>query len=233
MSEKKTMTFQEKLFQLAEDMVSLAQGFTKDGYNPSQSYEYVRAQQYKTIFFNALHKNRLRHKLDDAVCEVSQTLKSDKMILTQYHGVLTIFDVDSEGKETYMIWSQGSDNLDKGLSKAKTLALKDFIKSNYLVSDGSDDPEEDTSTTIGAKKKFMNPMEKKNTIDKVVKNTSPATAEQIERIKNAIIAIRLASQDDNYGVKTEKELEDGITSTRAEVIITKVEMKGNEYGLEI
>ena len=67
----------------------------------------------------------------------------------------------------------------------------------------------------------------------MVKNTSPATSEQIERIKNAIIAIRLASQDEAYGTKTEKELEDGITSTRAEVIITKVEMKGNEYGLEI
>lgn len=229
---KKTPTFNEKLFQLAEDVAEMASQFVKDGYNPSQSYEYVRAQQYKSIFRKALKKNRLRHKVDDAMAEASQVLRSDKMVLTSYHAVLTIIDVDSEDNEKYMLWSQGADNLDKGLSKAKTLALKDFIKVNYLVSDQEDDPEGDTGATTSVKK-FTKPEEAKRTAEKIVKDEEKATEEQIERIKTGIANIRDYSGDASYGAKTLTEVKKGITSSRAEVILTKLEMKAGEYNLEV
>ena len=97
---------------------------------PSQSYEYVRAAQYKTILRNAVAKNDLIMKIDDAVSQPSDVLKSDKMTLTQYHGILTIMDVDTDEKMTYMIWSQGADNLDKGLPR---LGHKGLRKANFLV----------------------------------------------------------------------------------------------------
>ena len=99
----------------------MASSFIKDGYNDHQSYEYVKAQQYKAILRKSLAKNRLRYKLDDAVCQMNETLKSDKMVLTLYHGMLTIIDLDSDGRETYMVWSQGADNLDKGIIKSQDL----------------------------------------------------------------------------------------------------------------
>ena len=46
--------------------------------------------------------------------------------------------------------------LDKGLSKAKTLAIKDFVKNEFLVSDGEDDPEADIGAPV-VKKTFTTP----------------------------------------------------------------------------
>jgi hypothetical protein len=224
------MTFQQKLFQLAEDVAQLASDFVMDGYNPSQSYEYVRAQQYKTIFRKSLSKNRLRHKIDDVTMQINNLEKSDKMVLTLYHAILTIKDVDSDEQETYMLWSQGADILDKGLSKAKTLMLKDFIKTNYLVSDAEDDPEYDK----GTKRKFVAPAEKKADVAKAVKDDNPASNEDTTRITEGIKKIREASGDAEYGEKTLTEVAKGVTATRATVILTKLEMKAGEYNeLEI
>jgi len=227
-------TFQHKLFQLAEDVAEMASQFVKDGYNPSQAYEYVRAQQYKTIFRKALAKNRLRHKMDDVTIQINNLEKSDKMILTLYHAMLTIKDVDSDEQETYMLWSQGADNLDKGLSKAKTLMLKDFIKTNYLVSDAEDDLEADKDPKATTKRKFTSPAEKKADVEKAVKDNNPASKEDVTRITEGIKKIREASGDEGYGEKTLTEVGKGITATRATVILTKLEMKAGEYNeLEI
>ena len=231
---EESKTFQQKLFQLAEDVAELAGDFVKDGYNPSQSYEYVRAQQYKTIFRKALAKNRLRHKMDDVTIQINNLEKSDKMILTLYHAMLTIKDVDSDEQETYMLWSQGADNLDKGLSKAKTLMLKDFIKTNYLVSDAEDDPEADKGTKATTKRKFVSPAERKADVEKAVKDTDVADKETVNRIEEGIKKIREASGDEGYGEKTLTEVTKGVTATRATVILTKLELKAGEYdGLEI
>lgn len=226
---EESKTFQQKLFQLAEDVAELAGDFVKDGYNPSQSYEYVRAQQYKTIFRKALAKNRLRHKMDDVTIQINNLEKSDKMILTLYHAMLTIKDVDSDEQETYMLWSQGADNLDKGLSKAKTLMLKDFIKTNYLVSDAEDDPEADKGPKTTTKRKFTSPAEKKADVKKAVKDDNLANEEDTTRITEGIKKIREASGDAEYGEKTLTEVGKGITATRATVILTKLEMKAGEY----
>lgn len=230
---EESMTFQQKLFQLAEDVAELASDFVKDGYNPSQSYEYVRAQQYKTIFRKALAKNRLRHKMDDVTIQINNLEKSDKMILTLYHAMLTIKDVDSDEQETYMLWSQGADNLDKGLSKAKTLMLKDFIKTNYLVSDAEDDPEADKGPKATTKRKFVSPAEKKADVKKAVKDTGTADKETVGRIEAGIKKIREASGDEGYGEKTLNEVAKGVTATRATVILTKLELKAGEYNLEL
>ena len=111
-------SFKMKLFNLAEDVGVFAKEFTMDGYNSGQSYQYVKASQYKTILRKAVAKNNLIMKIDDAVCDPKDILKGDKMILTQYHGVLTLMDIDSDEKMTYMIWAQGADTLDKGARRS-------------------------------------------------------------------------------------------------------------------
>lgn len=230
--------FREKLFDLAHDMANAGTKFVQDGYNSNQSYEYVKASQYKTVFRNCLAKNRLMHKVDDAVCNISDGLKSDKMVLTLYHGAITIFDVDSKEKESYMIWAQGADTLDKGLSKAKTLAIKDFIKANYLLSDKEDDPEEDVTpvskdTGKKLKPKFMTPQQKEESKTKVMLPANLCNKDVSERIIKAIEAIRVSSEKPTYGAKVIEEVIAGVTGVRADVLLTKLEMKGDEYGLVI
>jgi len=232
-------TFKEKLFALSNDMATASKSFIKDGYNQNQSYEYVKASQYKTVFRNALTANRLMHKIDDLMSNMSDALKSDKMVLTQYHGVLTIIDVDSDDETKYMIWAQGADNLDKGLSKAKTLALKDFIKTNYLISDNEDDPEESVNEKGGTtpkksnKPKFTTPADAKAKKEGILKDVVPCDTTKIERITKAVLAIREASGKPEYGIKVLEEVEQPTSDIRAEVLLTKLEMRGNEYELEV
>ncbi len=227
--------FMLKLYNLQNDVAELAGNFISDGYNDNQSYEYVKASQYKTIFRQALAKNRLFHKVDDIMVQTgTDNLKSDKMALTQYHATLTIFDVDSAEKMTYMLWSQGADNLDKGLSKAKTMMLKDFVKSNYLISDKEDDPEAGTNTTTTKPKKtpkFTTPAMVQEA-KKDVMSQKMATDQQKADIKLWIDGIREKSEDPTYGQKTLDTL-DTLTHTKAVVKLTTLEQRGNEYGLEL
>ncbi|NBK22988.1 MAG: hypothetical protein EOM68_13285 [Spirochaetia bacterium] len=175
--------------------------------------------------------NRLRYIVNDMLSNVSDVLKGDKMVLTQYHAQLVIKDVDSDESESYLIWSQGADMLDKGLSKAKTLAIKDFVKNEFLVSDGEDDPEADIGAPV-VKKTFTTPTEKKDIATGILTKTSPISAEQKATITKMIGAIREKSGDDGYGEKTLAKL-DTMTATEATVALTKLELKGNEYGLEV
>lgn len=233
----KTVPFEEKLYNLQNDMTDMAKDFVKDGYNSGQKYEYVKAQQYKTMLRKCLAQNRLRGKLDDMMSTLNDVLKVDKMLLTQYHGMYTIKDVDSDRQETYMIWSQGSDSLDKGLSKAKTLAIKDFIKSNFLISDNEDDVECDApkspTENVGTMKKvkFVKPSESAKLVEEVMSNSSKATDSEKAEIKRRILAIREASKNTSYGEKTLANV-DNMTSTEASVTLTKLETKGYEYDLD-
>jgi len=88
--------------------------------------------------------------------------------------------------------------LDKGLSKAKTLAIKDFVKNEFLVSDGEDDPEADIGAPV-VKKTFTTPTEKKDIATGILTKTSPISAEQKATITKMIGAIREKSGDDGYG----------------------------------
>ena len=228
---KTVMSFEEKLFKLGQDIAEMSTKMEKDGYNSAQSYEYVKAAQYKTMLRKALAMNRLRHIVNDMLSNVSDVLKGDKMVLTQYHAQLVIKDVDSDASESYLIWSQGADTLDKGLSKAKTLAIKDFVKNQFLVSDGEDDPEADVGTPV-VKKVFVSPTEKKDIVTGILAKTSAISAEQKATITKLIGAVREKSGEAGYGEKTLAKL-DNMTSTEATVALTKLELKGNEYGLEI
>lgn len=228
---KTVMSFEEKLFKLGQDIAEMSTKMEKDGYNSAQSYEYVKASQYKTMLRKALAMNRLRFTVNDMQSNVSDVLKGDKMVLTQYHAQLVIKDVDSDESESYLIWSQGADMLDKGLSKAKTLAIKDFVKNEFLVSDGEDDPEADIGSPF-TKKAFVSPTEKKDIASGILAKTSAISDEQKATIAKLIGAIREKSGEAGYGEKTLAKL-DTMTSTEATVALTKLELKGNEYGLEI
>jgi len=233
--EPKLVSFREKLYNLQQDVAELASAFVSDGYNDNQQYEYVKASQYKNAFRQGLAKNRLFHKIDDVMCQTgTDNLKSDKMALTQYHAKLTIMDVDSDREISYMLWSQGADNLDKGLSKAKTMMLKDFVKSNYLISDNDDDAEASapSPTKSKPKTKFVTPAGVKEAKKTVIANKEMATDEQKETIKKLIAGIREKSGKPNYGKSTLDAL-DTLSFASAEVKLTTLEMRGNEYGLEL
>ena len=231
--EVETMSFKEKLFQLGLDITEGSKNFIKDGYNDSQSYEYVKASQYKTLFRDCIAKNRLLFKIDDAMAQIMpDALKSAKMVITQYNGTLTIEDVDSDAKKTYMLCGQGADNLDKGLSKAKTLVFKDFVKSNFGISDSEDDPEASVETTTVSKPKFVTPSDKKQAKKDVIAQSSMITDEQKAKIKDWIDKIRIKIEDSTFAQKTLNEL-DTLTESKASVKLTQLELKGNEYGLEV
>ncbi len=222
------------MFQLGLDITEASKKFIKDGYNDAQSYEYVKASQYKTLFRDCIAKNRLMYKIDDVVSQpYPDALKSAKMTLTQYHATLTIEDVDSDEKRTYMLWAQGADNLDKGLSKAKTLALKDFVKANFGISDNEDDPEASSTPATTKKTKFVSPVDKKEAKKTVMSQTeSLATDEQKTKIKDWISKIREKSGNATFAEKTLGQLEN-LTTSKASVKLTQLELKGNEYGLEV
>lgn len=236
-----TVAFKEKLFNLATDMQQLARGFVKDGYNQGQQYEYVRSSQYKDILQKALVKNRLLFKLDDLTSNVSsEAVKSDKMTLTSYYGVATISDLDSDEIVQYQIWSQGADTLDKGLSKAKTFAIKDFVKANFLIDDNQDDPEGDVEPVKDKKapaKKYVSPEKKKEIQKEIMKeiaeDTEMADEKTVERIEKGILAIREASSSKTYGSKALKEIKEPITVARATVILSMLEVKGASFGVQI
>lgn len=225
-------SFQEKLFQLGIDLAESAKKFVKDGYNSNQSYEYVKAQQYKTMLRDCLTKNRLRMHLDDMIANVTDVLKSEKMVLTNYHAQLSILDVDSDSVERYMIWAQGSDNLDKGLSKAKTLAIKDFVKANFGVSDAEDDVEADIPSGKAPKGRFSTPADTARNVETAVGKNTPADPAKVERLKNGIEKLREAMGDKTYGQKTLDEIAN-LSDTELTVRLSRIELKANDYDLEI
>ena len=229
---KRILTFKEKLYQLAIDMTNESKNFISDGYNDHQNYSYTSAMQYKTLLNTCLTKNRLLGKLDDLMSTIGSEFKSDKMTLILYQGVYTIDDVDSEGKKTYLVWSEGADNGDKGISKAKTLALKDMIKANFLISDKDDDI--DTSTPAPSKPsnkpKFVSPAKKIEIAHDVAKEVPEATDENKNEIKRRIEMIREAKKSPKYGQSTLDKL-DTLSNTEMVVKLTKLEMTGSEYDL--
>lgn len=238
--EKTYPSFKFKMFQLSMDIVEDAKKFIEDGYNSNQSYSYVKAQQYKTLLRNCLIKNRLMGKLDDAVADVLPVLKSDKMVLTSYYGTYTIMDVDSDEKQVYMLRGQGSDNMDKGLSKAKTLAIKDFVKANFGISDVEDDVEGDVAPVATspdkavkkAGKKFVTPAMVRQTADEVSKgSTTEASPSAVDKLKANIELIQSIEGSETYGQTTLDKL-DELTDTKATVNMTKVRLKLAELGLE-
>jgi hypothetical protein len=67
-----------------------------------------------------------------------------------------------------------------------------------------------------------------------MKDSTMANVESVEKLKDIITRIREKSGDATYGDKVMGELLSGpITSARETVLLTKLEIKGGEYGLEI
>ena len=225
--------FKEKLFNLAIDMTEISNTcFKLDGFNDHQNYSYTSAMQYKTLFNQCLVKNRLLSKLDDLMCTIGDSFRSEKMTLILYQGILTIEDVDSDEKKTYLVWSEGADNGDKGISKAKTLALKDMIKANFLISDKDDDIDKPTYVGNSSKSKFVTSSQKVEITNGIVTNNPSITPENKELIIQRINALRKAKNDDTYGQATLDNL-DTMTNTDAIVKLTTLELRANEYNITV
>lgn len=210
-------------------MTEAAKQLKLDGFNDNQNYSYSSAQQYKAMMNTCLRKNRLYGVLNDKDTEITTT-PSGKMALTKYLGEYTVYDVDSEESLTFSVTSQGADSNDKGSSKAKTLAIKDMIKANFMLSDPDDDPERGYAPEPQKKVKFVSPTVKKATAESISKKVTPITDETKNEIIRRIEMIRKASGNDKYGEKTISSL-DTMGETDGKVNLTKLERRGADLGI--
>ena len=232
----KTMTFERKLLEFFNGISSEA--FPTDGYNSNQKYDYTKSATYKAVMRKYLYKFGLLFQMTDLSVQMESINKSDKMNLLTYIGQIKLSDVETGQSTVWTVMAQGSDMGDKGVSKAKTLAIKDWLKANALVYDGQDEPEssdgmsaEGDGIMLNTETVQVNSPAEKTAVKKSVVNDAPADAEDIAKAKSLIEAIRKASGDETYGVGTVKTIEAGITSAPLEVIIAKLEMKANSLGI--
>lgn len=106
----------------------------QDGYNNHQSYEYVKAFNYKTMLNEAARQVGMDLSVD--ISEVEQIdIKNDKMHMIRVTGVIGLTDIETGYTNNTLVFADGSDNLDKGIYKAYTMLIKAYVQLNFLRSD--------------------------------------------------------------------------------------------------
>jgi len=222
-------SFAQKMFDLSVNISKEAMKFEIDGYNEHQNYQYVKASQYKSMFRKCLIMERLLFITNDLDVNL-ESIKNDKMMLTSYKGKFIIKDVDSDAELEYFITGHGTDNMDKGLSKAKTLAIKDFIKLNFLVSDSEDDPEESekTENSKSTSKAPVSSYVKKNIVNNLMNNET-VDADKKKELVDKILFIQ-SNGKPTFGAKTLESV-DTMSNTKIMVSIVKIDNKIDELGL--
>lgn len=163
----------KKITMLTQFFDKEASKFVKDGYNAGQRYEYVKAEQYK----NALRRGLIACGLGIKVnlldfTKIDLANPSTTMTTILFRGQVVLIDIDTGEATAYNCLALGADSLDKQASKAETLLIKDFVKSNFLVGDNQEgeDPEADIKP-----------------IQVVTKPSVPATPEKREVIKEKVV----------------------------------------------
>ena len=231
------LTFREKWLNLCMDMSS--EKLELDGYNVNQKYSYSKASNYKQALQRNCIKNGLIFHVTDVSNELDTAFKSDKMNLTKYVGQIIVSDVSSTDDKDKFVWTimaNGSDTGDKGPSKAKTMAIKDWCKGNFLLSDGDDaDDSELTGQPAETKPKNIpaTPEAKEVAMTKVLKEQSPKiTKETSTEIEKAIERIRQEMNDPAYGASTISSLNE-LSQTDATIVYNKLQLKADSIGLTL
>lgn len=144
-------TLAGKLSEAMNDIKAIA----KDGTNDSQNYSFQSEAAIKAAVKAALVKHSLiiipesTSILNRDVQEINKSYKGKN-----YKQILTTYDIQetftiTDGKETLtgQMVGSGSDYGDKALAKATTMALKNFEKHLFNISDKEDDPDGETIDT--------------------------------------------------------------------------------------
>lgn len=167
--------------------------FELDTRNSHLKYDYAKSEKYRQELGIACRKVGLIY-----CCNIGNRLfqeipKSSNMSLTTIQGSMAFIDIDTGEQQVYSFIADGADNLDKGVYKAETMAIKYFVKNNFLLPiDGDElDPEsphgylplEETQTVVKVEK----PIEQKP------KSTKPLSNEQKESAKQEVTKKQVAN----------------------------------------
>lgn len=220
----------KKIFDLG---VALAKKpFVADGYNSQQGYEYVRSAYYRKVLGEACREVGLVFKFTLNNRLFTPLEKTKNMNLTTVLGMMCLIDPDTGEHEDYSVIADGSDNLDKGVYKAETMAIKYFVLNNFLLPETQDelDPEDGKQDKQVAKEeeKTVNivteekpkpappatPTQRKEAKEEVVNNRT-ATPEFVQEILEVMDVLRSSNKtdskgkvyDQNYGQKTYTNLQ--------------------------
>lgn len=220
----------KKIFDLG---VALAKKpFVADGYNSQQGYEYVRSAYYRKVLGEACREVGLVFKFTLNNRLFTPLEKTKNMNLTTVLGMMCLIDPDTGEHEDYSVIADGSDNLDKGVYKAETMAIKYFVLNNFLLPETQDelDPEDGKQDKQVAKEeeKTVNivteekpkptppatPTQRKEAKEEVVNNRT-ATPEFVQEILEIMDILRSSNKtdskgkvyDQNYGQKTYTNLQ--------------------------
>lgn len=174
---EKTVLFFKKKNLLRQKL--LAHKFVIDGYNSQQKYEYVKAEQYR----NALSKYCLEVGLDYHIsgvnCIFENMIKSEKMYLTTVIQDVHLIDIETGYEQTSRVFAHGSDNLDKGMYKADTMILKEYVRNEFGVIDKDESSDCEADINIKDEKpKFVTPEKKEEMIKEIV--SKPVEEPQVQ-----------------------------------------------------
>lgn len=231
-------SFYERLLDFFTDIGN--ESFLTDGYNSNQKYDYTKSATYKATVRKYCVKHKLLFTMDDVYIQSETGNKSDKMVLMNYQGVIALTDVlNPENIRKWVVWEQGADMGDKAVSKAKTLAIKNWVKANALVFDGQDEPEADAEpistdvTVVKSTNKYVSKGEHAKAIDTVTKS-EPATKEQKERLIYLINLIREKTGNTNFGEKVVDYLNSKtLSSENFAIYEARLESEATAYGIEV
>jgi hypothetical protein len=131
----------QKLIAIATDIGAI----DKDGYNQAQRYAFTSADHVVgQIRLKLFEQGVLLLATEESTDErMRPTKQGGETAITTVH--LTFVFVDSDtGERIELSWpGRGEDPMDKGVGKALTNALKTFLRQQFLIPWGNDDPEAD------------------------------------------------------------------------------------------
>lgn len=226
------------------------QPYVADGYNDGQGYEYVKSAYYREVLGKGCRKVGLLFKMVIGTRGIVPLEKTKNMNLTTIQGSMSLIDIDTGEFEEYPFVADGSDNMDKGIYKAETMAIKYFVKNNFLLPESQDeiDPEsgkeEKEPVNLTSKsKKTSTPAtkeERKEAVKEVVNDDAP-TEEYVDEMISLINKIQDTGykvKNTPYGQTTKERLQKfkkgELTLTKVEAVklMTKIETKADELGIE-
>lgn len=154
------LTLAKKIAQASGDMGAIA----KDGKNQKQNFGFISEAAIKA----AVRKVTSKYGFAIIPTQIKEITRYERK--TQRGGVLYFYDVlqvfkVTDGKESFEceMLGTGSDTGDKAFNKAVTIALKNFEKQLFNISDQTDDPDSETAPeTTGTLSQSVTKSVKKN-----------------------------------------------------------------------
>ena len=189
-------------------------------------------------FYNALQEGCLKCNLDFSH-DVVEVISFDKELVkpsgkSPIHVATiktkaTLTDIDTGVSKEYFTIAQGSDNIDKAISGANTLAFRQWFMKNFSPKNiGDEDVSEETMKSEEPKVPVYIPETKKEEIKKEVVQqvqVEKSDDEDIKEIVNNIMKVRELTGDNNYGDPILKLLTSGVDIPSADILEIDLKVK--------